>query len=258
MPARAARTTVFGVRLSGLSRAEVVERLLEPAPAGEGVRLVATLNLDHVVRLGRDAAFRDAYARAALATADGAPVFAYARWRGLPVTERAPGSDLLAELVERWRPGAHRPFFVVSRPATGEKLLSLLRARGFAAGEAGWACPPFGFEHDAAASEALAAAVRAHRPTHLIMGVGAPKSEVWVDARRGELGDLWACGFGSAADFLVGEARRAPPLARRLGAEWLWRVATDPRRLFRRYFIDSWAVLPAVARDLRGSPPAGA
>lgn len=244
---------IFGVRLSPLTRAGVVEALLAPAPAGEGARLVATLNLDHVVRLQEDADFRAAYARAALVTADGAPVFAYARWRGAGAVERAPGSDLLADLVQAWSPGRHRPFFVASRPATGEALGALLAGRGFADTAVGWACPPFGFERDPAASDALAAAVRAHRATHLIMGVGAPKSEVWVDRRRGELGDVWACGFGSAADFLVGEARRAPPLARRLGMEWLWRVLHDPRRLFRRYFVDSWAVLPAVARDLRGA-----
>lgn len=247
---------VFGVRLSPLTRAGVVGALLAPPPAGEGAQLVATLNLDHVVRLQRDPDFRAAYARAALATADGAPVFAYARWRGAAVVERAPGSDLLADLVQAWSPGRHRPFFVVSRPATGEALRGLLAAKGFGTKAVEWACPPFGFERDAVASDALAAAVRTHRTTHLIMGVGAPKSEVWVDRRRAELGDLWACGFGSAADFLVGEARRAPPLARRLGLEWLWRVLQDPRRLCRRYFVDSWGVLPAVWRDLRGGPPA--
>lgn len=246
---------VFGVRLSPLTRAGVVEALLAPAPAGEGARLVATMNLDHVVRLQGDADFRAAYGRAALVTADGAPVFAYARWRGAGVVERAPGSDLLADLVEAWSPGRHRPFFVVSRAATGEALAVRLVGRGFAPGAVGWACPPFGFEQDSAASDALVAAVRGHDATHLIMGVGAPKSEVWVDRRRAELGDLWACGFGSAADFLTGEARRAPPLARRLGLEWLWRVLHDPRRLFRRYFVDSWAAAPAVLRDLRGAPP---
>ncbi|MBE7219185.1 MAG: WecB/TagA/CpsF family glycosyltransferase [Caulobacteraceae bacterium] len=251
-----ARGLTFGQPLSPLTRAELVQALLASAPAGEGAQLLVTMNLDHVVRLQRDAAFRAAYARAFAVTADGAPVFAWARLRGAAPPERAVGSDLLEGLMQAWAPGRHRPFFVVSRPETGAKLAALLAARGFAPADVGWASPPFGFEHEPAAGDALAAAVRGHRATHLIMGVGAPKSEIWVDRRRGELGDLWACGFGSAADFVAGQARRAPEAWRRAGLEWLWRLAAEPRRLARRYLWDSWAVVPALARDVAGRPRA--
>ena len=249
-PASARRA--FGVALSPLSRAEVVDTLLAPVPPGAGARLLATLNLDHVVRLQRRPDFRAAYARAALVTADGAPVFAWARLRGAAPPERAPGADLLAALMERWTPGDHRPFFVASRPQVGEALAARLHARGFAQGAVGWASPPPGFEHDASETARLLASIRAHAPTHLIMGVGAPKSEVWVDAHRAELSDLWACGFGASGDFLTGATTRAPVWMQRRGLEWLWRLACDPRRLARRYLWDSWAVLPAMWRDVRG------
>ena len=245
---------VFGYALSQLTPSALVEALMACAPAGGGAQLVATMNLDHVVRLQRDAAFRAAYARAWAITADGAPVYAWAKLRRGAPPQRAPGADLLGDLVQAWTPGRHRPFFVVSRAAVGEKLVDLLRARGFTAEDAAWASPPFGFEHDLVAGAALVAAVRAHRATHLIMGVGAPKSEIWVDRHRVELGDLWACGFGSAGDFLVGEASRAPKCWRAAGLEWLWRLLSDPRRLARRYLWDSWAALPAMARDVAGRP----
>ena len=202
---------VFGVALSPLSRAQVVEALLTPVAPGAGARLLATLNLDHVVQLQRRADFRAAYARAALVTADGAPVYAWARVRGGAPPERAPGADLLADLMGAWAPGLHRPFFVVSRPAVGEALAARLYARGFAADAVGWACPPFGFERDAGETARLLAAVRAHAPTHLIMGVGAPKSEVWVDAHRAELGDL----VGVRLRARRATSSPAPPPARR-------------------------------------------
>ena len=252
-PAPALRP-VFGVSLSPLTRAELVRAVMAPAPVGGGAQLIATLNLDHVVRLQSDAAFRGAYARAWAATADGAPVFLYARLRGGAPPERAPGADLLADLAQAWAPGRHRPFFVCSRAEVGRGMTARLAERGFARGTVGWAVPAFGFEADVAGSAALVGAIRAHRATHLVMGVGAPKSEVWVDRRRAELGDLWAFGFGSAADFLTGAARRAPPAWREAGLEWAWRLASDPRRLARRYLWDSWAVAPAVWRDLRGRP----
>jgi N-acetylglucosaminyldiphosphoundecaprenol N-acetyl-beta-D-mannosaminyltransferase len=83
------------------------------------------------------------------------------------------------------------------------------------------------------------------------MGVGAPKSEIWLDAHRNEIGPCYAFPFGSAPNFLVGTASRAPQWMRAIGFEWAWRVACEPKRLFRRYFIHSWAFLAAVLDDLR-------
>jgi len=246
--------TIFGTTISPLRCDELAALMTEvSAPVGQGAALLVTMNLDHVVQLRTNAAFRAAYDRAWVVTIDGAPVFKYAKLRGLTTPERCPGSDLLVKLVDRLRPGVHRPYFIVSRDETGERLVALLVARGFEAGAVGFASPAFGFEKDPVQSEALCKQIREHGTTHLIVGVGAPKSEIWVDQYRGELGDLYACGFGSGADFLVDVAKRAPKLFRRMGIEWLWRVGSDPRRLWRRYFVDSWAFIPAILEDLRAS-----
>ena len=157
---------------------------------------------------------------------------------------RCAGSDLLADLAQAFAPERHRLFFVVSSDQVGERLQVLFAARGFARDQVAFASPPFGFETDAQASAELAAAIRGHRATHLIFGMGAPKSEVWIHRHRNELGDLYACCFGSGADFLTGDASRAPEAFRRAGLEWAWRVAHDPKRLWRRYFVDD---LPALA-----------
>jgi N-acetylglucosaminyldiphosphoundecaprenol N-acetyl-beta-D-mannosaminyltransferase len=242
---------LFGFTISPASRGELTHAITRDAPRpGGGVRLVVTMNLDHVVRLQKDPEFRAAYRRAWAITADGAPIQLYGRLRGAR-TSRCAGSDLLVDLAAAFSPDRHRLFFVVSTPATGERLKARFEAAGFADGVA-FASPPFGFETDAARSAALCDAIRRHRTTHLVLGLGAPKSEVWIDRHRAALGDIYACAFGSAPDFLVGTARRAPEGLRRLGLEWAWRVAHDPRRLWRRYFIDAWAFLPAVARDLLG------
>lgn len=249
------RRLLFGAEITELSRPALTELMTAgPAPVGGGVRLLVTMNLDHVVRLQTSAPFRAAYGRGWMVTADGAPVHLYGRLKGLPIA-RVTGSDLLADLVQRFDPVRHRPFFVVSGEGTETGLRGLFAAHGFAADAVGFRIPPFGFEKDNHQSAELASAIVAHRATHLIFGLGAPKSEVWIDTHRAVLGDLYACCFGSGPDFLVGAARRAPELLQRLGLEWAWRVASDPKRLWRRYFVDSWAFLPAVVRDLRGRSP---
>jgi N-acetylglucosaminyldiphosphoundecaprenol N-acetyl-beta-D-mannosaminyltransferase len=247
--------SLFGARISDLTQDQLISMIVE-RPASAGVRLVATMNLDHVVRLRRDPAFRVAYSHAWAVTVDGAPVFAYARARGLRVPERITGADLVIDLAHAL-PLIRRLFFVVSTPAIGEQLVEIFRARGFPRDAVAFASPNFGFERDQGQSARLLSTIREHRTTDLIFGLGAPKSEIWIDRHRDRLGDLYAYGFGAGLDFLAGATRRAPLLVRRLGLEWIWRLGTDPARLWRRYLVDSWAVLPAIREDLAGRAPHG-
>jgi N-acetylglucosaminyldiphosphoundecaprenol N-acetyl-beta-D-mannosaminyltransferase len=247
--------TLFGARISNLTQDQLVANIIDTPPSC-GVRLLVTLNLDHVVRLRRDKAFREAYSRAWAVTIDGAPVFAYARARRLPVPERVTGADLVVDLA-RGLPTSRRLFFVVSTPVIGAKLVELFRARGFPSGSLAFVSPEFGFERDEGQSARLLSAIRGHRTTDLIFGLGAPKSEVWIDRHRDRLGELYAYGFGAGLDFLVGATPRAPVLVRRLGLEWVWRLGSDPARLWRRYLVDSWAALPAIREDLAGRAPHG-
>jgi N-acetylglucosaminyldiphosphoundecaprenol N-acetyl-beta-D-mannosaminyltransferase len=243
---------VFGIRLSGLDKPALTQLLTAPLPKDAGVRLVATANIDHVRHLRHNERFRDAYAHAYAATADGAPVALYARLRGVKFPGRVPGPDLFVSLMHALRSDQHRPFFLVSQTETGERLKKWLQDKGFAADAVTYECPPFGFENDHECSARLAERIRGHKTTHLVMGVGAPKSEVWVHEWRRELGDCYAFGIGAGVDFFVGSAARAPLWLQRLGLEWLWRLSREPRRLGSRYFMDALHFPAAVVDDLSG------
>ena len=241
------------VRFSRMDMGELADVLTRaPVPPGTGARSVVTANLDHVVQLGRNPAFRAAYDRAWVATADGAPVFWYARLRGAELPERVTGADLFAVLMERLSPESHRVFFVANSAATAGLLADKLIGRGFSAGSVTSEVPPFGFEHDAEYGRQLAERVRRHGTTHLIMGVGAPKSEIWADQHQQALGDCYVLAVGAALDFVAGVRRRAPKWVQRYGLEWAWRLGSEPRRLARRYLLDSWGFLGAVRDDLSG------
>lgn len=248
--------SVFGLAVAPATAANVAERILtEAPPPGSGPRLLVTANLDHVVTLARDAAFRDAYANAWLITADGMPVYLYARARGLNVPERVTGADLCPVLLDRLAPGTSRLFIMPSSAATAARIEEALLARGFAPEALRFVVPPFGFEDDPAAAAALAGDVATHRTTHLFLGLGAPKSEIWANRHRGMLGDCYVLAFGAGLDFYAGTKPRAPSALRRIGLEWVWRLASEPRRLARRYLVRSWWFLWLVLADIAGSPP---
>jgi N-acetylglucosaminyldiphosphoundecaprenol N-acetyl-beta-D-mannosaminyltransferase len=242
---------VFGINFCSLDLSALVALLVrEPVPPNEAARLVATTNLDHIVNLTRNSEFRQAYSRAWAVTADGTPVFLYAKLRGSGLPCRIPGPDLFAALMLKLSPDAHRPFFVVSSMDTGGRLSEWLLNRGFNALSFEILSPKFGFERDAEYSISLAKRIKSHKTTHLIFGVGAPKSEIWLDRYRFDLGNCFALGIGAGVDYFVETQRRSPLWMRRLGLEWLWRFACEPRRLFRRYFIDSWLFFAAIKNDL--------
>ncbi|WP_300972956.1 WecB/TagA/CpsF family glycosyltransferase [Sphingomonas sp. LHG3406-1] len=240
---------IFGLELSLLDREALAEELLATPHEPAGAKLVATINVDHVVTLRTDQRFRDAYDSAWRITADGAPVYLYARASGVRVPERVTGSDLFATLVERWDPKRHRLYMLVANDEAARRMTRILAERGYDEDTLTIDVPKFGFEKDAAYNEELTARIRAKRPTHIILGVGAPKSEIWAYEHRHALGDAVVLCVGAAIEFTTGLKQRSPMFMRRVGMEWMWRFGTEPRRLFHRYFVRSFGFILAVIAD---------
>jgi N-acetylglucosaminyldiphosphoundecaprenol N-acetyl-beta-D-mannosaminyltransferase len=245
------RSFPFDVGFSDLTRDALAGQISGVAiPPGGGPRLIVTANLDHLAHLSENAPFRTCYQQAWAVTADGMPVYLYARLRGDHVPERVTGSDLVVDVFDRLDAARHRCFLIASCRATADGLARRLFRQGFQGDAVATAVPTVGFERDALASETLARAVAAHRPTHLFLGIGAPKSEVWADQHRALIGDCYVLAVGSGLDFLAGTRRRAPKWMRDAGCEWLFRFGQEPGRLFHRYFVRSWRAVGVIVRDL--------
>ena len=240
---------VFGLEISLSPQSELVEELLSPTPATGQAKLVATINVDHVVTLRTDPRFRAAYDNAWRITADGAPVYLYAKAVGVPLPERVTGSDLFAELVDRWNPERHRLYMLVCNHEVAARITRIMAERGYDDRTMVIEVPPFGFEKDRDYSADLAARIQNFKSTHIVMGVGAPKSEIWAHEHRTELGDSIVLCVGAAVEFVTGLKMRSPKIMRQIGMEWFWRFATEPRRLFYRYFIRSFGFVSAVIGD---------
>lgn len=228
------------------SREALLEASAQHLDDGVGFT-VATLNLDHLVKLRRDAAFRDAYAATTHVVADGNPVVWLARLQGAGVA-LAPGSDLTRPFCTlAARRGAPVALF-------GSSTEALERAAGQLAVEvpalriAHSEAPSRDFDPFGAEADACAARIAASGARLCLLALGAPKQEIFA-VRASALAP--GCGFvsvGAGLDFLAGVQKRAPRLLRRLALEWAWRLATDPRRLAGRYAACA-AELPFLIAD---------
>ncbi len=210
---------------------------------------IATLNLDHIVKLRQDPDFRAAYAAHSHVVADGNPIVWLRQVMGQPV-ELVPGSELIFPLAD-CAARADIPVALLGatddtlrRAAEGLKItLPSLRIVAKIA-------PPFGFDPQGAQADKVLADLKDSGARLCFLALGAPKQET-LAARGGK--HVPGCGFvsiGAGLDFIAGTQRRAPDWVRRIAMEWFWRMATNPTRLARRYF-ECFTILPELYLQAR-------
>ncbi|WP_409737986.1 WecB/TagA/CpsF family glycosyltransferase [Tabrizicola flagellatus] len=206
---------------------------------------VATLNLDHVVKLRRNPTFRAAYQAHSHVVADGNPIVWMARLSGRRDVALVPGSELIAPVAAMAaRLGVPLAFLGSTEPvlrAAAERLQADHPGLKVAACLA----PPYGFDPESSAADALIDQVAASGARICLLALGAPKQEVLAArglVRQPELGFL---SIGAGLDFIAGHQTRAPVWVRKIAMEWLWRMLSNPRRLARRY-LDCALVLPSL------------
>jgi N-acetylglucosaminyldiphosphoundecaprenol N-acetyl-beta-D-mannosaminyltransferase len=248
----ASRISVDDLAFDRVSMKEALRRIVRMAKKRDHARYVCTGNLDHLVLAERDLDFRDAYKKADLVVADGAPVVWLSRIASsAALSERVTGSDLFWELARVSGEADLRIFFLGGVPGSADKAAEAVRRRHPSAKIVGTYCPPFETFDTEAEQDKIRRVVRQASPDILLVAFGAPKQEKWITLHKDELGVPVSIGVGGSFELAAGIRRRAPRWLQRSGLEWLYRFALEPRRLFERYFMNDLPYLAgAVARAL--------
>lgn len=215
------------------TRAALETRLRDRLAGRRGFAL-ATLNLDHLVKLRQDPAFRRAYARHDLVTADGNPIVWLCRLAGQPV-DLLPGSDLVLPMLRLAAETGVPVGFVGSTQDAldGAAEVALRAIPGLTIAQR--IAPPFGFDPEGAAAADILDTLSQAGVGLCLVALGAPKQERFAAFGRDRAPGIGFASIGAGLDFLAGRQKRAPVWVRRLALEWLWRAALSPRRLAARY-----------------------
>lgn len=254
-PDAARRRAFLGVDFDRLSRAAAVARV--GALAGDGAfAYVVTPNVDHIVQLHRaeDQELAASYQAATLCLCDSRILARLARWSGLALPVVA-GSDLTRDLLEAALPSCK--IAVVGGDAA---LHQALEAR-FPRFRWSFHHPPMGVRRNAAARAAIADFVETTAADVVFLAIGAPQSEIVCAeiGARGQARGVALC-IGASLEFLTGAKSRAPHWMQRASLEWLYRLLSEPRRLWRRYLVDGprifwiWWQWHRVMGDRRRAP----
>jgi N-acetylglucosaminyldiphosphoundecaprenol N-acetyl-beta-D-mannosaminyltransferase len=245
--------TIAGVRIDNRAFEDVVATIVEHAAERRDAAYVVTPNAQHVVLLQRDAWLRESYEDAFLAVPDGVPLLWAARLLGAKPRGRVNGTDLFQRLCAEAGQRELRVFLLGGRPGAADAAAERLRREHPALQICGTYAPPFGFEKDPAECAGIVARVNAARPHLLFVGLGAPKQEYWMCANRRRLDVPMSLGIGVSFEFVGGVVRRAPLWMQQCGLEWLFRLVSEPQRLWKRYLVGNAAFVFLVARQrLRG------
>ncbi len=222
----------------------------------KGCRYIVATGMHGVMEARRSPYFKEVIDSAGLLVPDGFSLVAVARMRGFKIRNRVSGPDLMWEACKRAEEKGHRMFFYGDSDDTLKYLTAKLRESLPNLKIAGAHSPPFRPltpEED----EQEVRMINDSGADILWVGLGLPKQEKWMYEHRDRLNVPVLVGVGAAFQFLSGRMKRAPSWIGDNGFEWLWRLAFEPKRVWRRVFIDGPHFVLCVAKeglDSIGSP----
>lgn len=225
-------------------RADLMQEIAARFARGEGFAL-ATVNLDHLVKLRTDTGFRAAYASQDFVVADGNPLVWMSHLAGDPV-DLIPGADMVVPLANLAASEEVPVALVGSTDKALQGAAEALCQRVTGLKIAACIAPPMGFDPTGPGGAEVLAELDASGARLVFLALGAPKQEILAARGRVVAPQIGFASIGAGLDFLAGTQVRAPRLFRRLSLEWLWRMGSNPRRLAWRY-AKCAAILPGHA-----------
>jgi N-acetylglucosaminyldiphosphoundecaprenol N-acetyl-beta-D-mannosaminyltransferase len=241
------RITMMGCQVDNLSMEETLAKVEEFIRSGQPHQHVV-VNVDKLVKASRDPDLRRIINECALINVDGMPVVWASRLLGKPLKERVAGVDLFEALMRRAGEKGWRVFLLGARDEVVQAVRATYERKYPGLVVAG--CRD-GYFSDAQEAE-VAEQVRASRADLLFVAISSPKKEQFLGRWQGAMQVPFAMGVGGTFDVAIGRVRRAPRWMQKAGLEWFFRFLQEPRRMFRRYFIEDmafiWLLIKEAAR----------
>ena len=249
---------ILGVKVHAVQTPEVVRLMLRwRAEEPQRYRYVSSTNLHNIARAGESTAYFEVMDHCDLSLPDGVPLLWYARRHGHVLPERCGIEEVMIGLFDLSEQGHDfRHYFYGNTPEVLDTLQRELAKKWPRLTVAGMHSPPFRKltpEEDQADVDAINRA----RPDFLWVSLGCPRQETWLFEHRQVLDGMVGGGAGAVFDFLAGQKPKAPRLVQKAGMEWLLRLASEPKRLWRRYLVLYPRYLMRIVREELTGPRRG-
>ena len=223
---------ILNIDLLDVTQEELLHQLVK------GVLI--TPNVDQMVKLQSDREFYDIVRKAEWVVCDSKILYLCSQLTKHPLREAIPGSSFFPKFYEYHKDDADcRIFLLGAMDGVAQKAMERINTKVGREMVVGAYSPSYGFEKKTEENGRICEMINDSGATVVLVGVGCPKQEKWIDAHKDKMPGvrLWMA-LGATIDFEAGNVKRAPQIFQTLYMEWLYRFLQEPRRMFRRYFVD--------------------
>lgn len=239
-------TKVLNINIQNITLHEVLENL------HEGV--LVTPNLDHLIKLQKDKEFYNVYQKAEWVVCDSKILYLFSKLLKTPIKKAIPGSSFFTSYYMYHKDDVDCKIFLLgAKNGVAIKAMENINHKVGRKIVVGAHSPSFGFENNEEECDELVHIVNVSGANVLIVGVGAPKQEKWIMKYRDKMPEVKVfMALGATIDFEAGTLKRAPEIWQKTGMEWLYRFMKEPKRLFKRYFVDDIQFFYHFTKQLMG------
>ncbi|MCJ8278488.1 MAG: WecB/TagA/CpsF family glycosyltransferase [Rivularia sp. ALOHA_DT_140] len=235
---------LLNVIINNVAMSDLLDKL-------QGGGLVVTPNVDHLMKLQRDRDFYGVYQEAEYRVCDSKILMYVSRFLGTPIQEKISGSDLFPAFYNYYRNDESIKIFLLgAEDGIAEIAQRKINSKVGRNMIIDTYSPPFGFEKDEEECQKILQLINSSDATVLAIGVGAPKQEMWIAKHRKKLRKVKIfLAIGATINFEAGNVKRSPQWMSEVGLEWLYRLLSEPRRLWKRYLMDALPFVYLVCKQ---------
>lgn len=223
---------------------DAVEELIK----SEKKSYVVAINVDVVIKIENDPYLKKIVDNADMVLVDGKPLVWISNFYGKPLKAKISGSDLVPLLCEEASKKQYSIFIIGGKEGVAEQAKQNLEKRLPGIRIVGTYAPTYGFEKNDAELNKINTLLSEAKPELLIACFGCPKQEKWIFENISKYDAKVSICAGATVDFLAGNIKRAPRWMSEHGLEWLYRFLQEPKRMFRRYFIDDMKIFRLILK----------
>ena len=226
------RIKILNVALDNISQDELLKKL------EKGV--LVTPNVDQIVKMQYDKEYYDIVKNAEWCVCDSKILYLCAKLIGTPLPEAIPGSSFFPAYYEYHKNDENCKIFLLgAMDGVAQKAMDRINKKVGRQMVVGAYSPSYGFEKKQEENDKIYQLINESQANVVLVGVGCPKQEKWIDKHKAQMPgvDIWMA-LGATIDFEAGNIKRAPMIWRKLYMEWFYRFLQEPKRMYKRYFID--------------------
>lgn len=221
---------------------------IEDMIASEKKSYIVAINVDVVMKIENDSYLKEITDKADMVLVDGKPLEWIAKWHKRSIKSKISGSDLVPILCKRAAEKGYSIFIIGGKEGTAEKAKQNLERDLPGIRIVGTYAPPFGFEKDERELKKINEMISNAHPDILIACFGCPKQEKWIYENYQKYDAKVSVCAGATVDFLAGKVNRAPRWMSDHGFEWFYRFLQEPKRMFKRYFVDDLLIVKLIIK----------